>query len=149
MASACNSRPKSPASCCRAGPAVTDFAVKRAAEGAVTLPISVKSALGTEDFRTEYRAFVDAGEIVAVAVDRAVPGTIADLIARYFATPTRLGPTVITQSKVRSIVGRFSEEYGRLPVARVGFEHIDAIVTAKMQRKIGRASCRERVSPYV
>jgi len=79
---------------------------------------------------------MDTSETVGVAVDRAIPGTIADLVARYFATPTRLGPTAITQSKVRSIVGRFSEEYGRLPVARVGFEHIDAIVTAKMQRKM-------------
>jgi len=99
-----------------------------------------KSALGTEDFRIEYRAFMDASETVAVAVDRAVPGTIADLVARYFATPTRLGPTVITQSKVRSIVGRFSEEYGKLPVARVGFEHIDAIVMAKMQRNMVQTS---------
>jgi integrase len=93
------------------------------------------SALGTEGFRQEYRSFMDAPESsVAVAIERAVPGTIDDLVTRYLATPSRLGPTIATQSKVRAILSRFREAHGTKPVARIGFEHIDAIVAAKLPK---------------
>ncbi len=93
------------------------------------------SALGTDEFRHEYRSFLDAPESsVAVAIERAAPGTIDDLVTRYLATPSRLGPTVATQSKVRAILCRFREAHGAKPVARIGFEHIDAIVAAKLPK---------------
>jgi integrase len=98
-----------------------------------------KSALGTEEFRAEYRAFMDAGE-TPIAVTPATPGSIADLVGRYFAVPTRLGPSAATQGKVRRIISAFKDEYGHLPVARVGFEHIEAIVGAKLERKMVQTS---------
>lgn len=95
-----------------------------------------KAPLGTEDFRTEYRSFMEAAPAAPAEVSRAAPGSIADLVARYFATPTRLGPTLTTQSKVRSIIGRFTEEHGSKPVARVSFEHIEAIVGATIDQRM-------------
>lgn len=94
-----------------------------------------KAALGTEDFLAEYRAFMDAAA-PAIQVRPATPGSIADLVARYFAVPTRLGPSASTQNKVRRIIGGFADEYGQLPVARVGFDHIEKIVGAKLERKM-------------
>lgn len=97
-----------------------------------------QAALGTEEFRTEYRSFMEAGSRQAQPApeNRAAPGSIADLVSRYFATPTRLGPTEATQSKVRSIVGRFAAEHGDKPVALVTFEHIDAIIAARLPKRM-------------
>jgi integrase len=96
-----------------------------------------KAALGTEDFRIEYRAFMSGAEDpVAVAIERTVPGSINDLVTRYFATPSRLGPSATTQSKVRRIIGNFRDEYGALPAARVTFEHIDKIIGKKLERRM-------------
>ena len=97
-----------------------------------------KAALGTEEFRAEYRAFMDAAE-PAVGADRAAPGTVADLVGRYFATPTRLGPTAKTQATVRGILDGFRRDYGQLPVARMTFEHVEAIVAARIpKRQVGK-----------
>lgn len=88
-----------------------------------------KAALGTEAFRVEYRGF-DSGKVDTVqqAINRALPGTIDDLVTRYFSVPSRLGPTAATQSKIRAILSRFREEHGHRNVAGVQFEHLDAIV---------------------
>ncbi len=93
-----------------------------------------KAALGTEEFRAEYRAFMDA-EAPMVAADRAAPGSVADLVTRYFATPTRLGPTAQTQATVRGILDGFRRDYGHLPVARMTFEHVEAIVAARIPKR--------------
>jgi hypothetical protein len=93
------------------------------------------SPLGTEEFRAEYRAFMDAEGALERVIDRTAPGSIDNLVTRYFAVPSRLGPTAVTQKKVRTILDRFRGEYGKLPVDRVQFEHIDAII-AKWQIKV-------------
>lgn len=94
-----------------------------------------KAALGTEEFRIEYRAFLDAATGPStIAIERAAPGTIADLVAQYFAVPTRLGPSTVTQDKVRRIVGAFRDEHGSKPVNRIGFEHVEGIIAKKLVR---------------
>lgn len=96
------------------------------------------AALGTEAFRAEYRAFMDAG-IAPVAGDRAAPGTINDLVTRYFAVPERLGPTAATQHRVRLILARFREEHGSKRVAKLTFEHVETIVSARVaKRQVGK-----------
>lgn len=91
-----------------------------------------KAALGTEEFRAEYRAFMDAVPPLAVArLTPAAPGTLDDLVTRYLSVPARLGPTAATQAKVRAIISRFREGRGSRMVAAVTFEHIDAIVAKK------------------
>lgn len=98
-----------------------------------------KAALGTEEFRAEYRAFMDAVP-PPIAVQQAIPGSIADLVSRYVATPSRLGPSATTQAGVRRIIDGFANEHGTKPVARLTFEHIDAIIAAKMVRSMGQTS---------
>lgn len=99
-----------------------------------------KAPLGTEEFRVEYRAFMDGPEEpMAAAINRAVPGTVDDLVTRYFAMPERMGPTVATQSRIRAIISRFRADHGSKPVARITFEHIEAIVSERVQkRQVGK-----------
>jgi integrase len=95
-----------------------------------------KSAFGTEDFRKELAAF-ERGKVDTVqeAIKRTIPGTIDDLVTRYFSVPSRLGPTDDTQRKIRAILSRFREAHGHRIVADVQFEHIEAIIEkAKAKR---------------
>lgn len=88
--------------------------------------------LGTEAFREEYHRF-NSPEAIAEAKEdahaaRAVPGSIGDLLRRYLAVPERLGPSEVTQAKVRRILERFADGREGRPVKGVRFDHIDAII---------------------
>lgn len=88
--------------------------------------------LGTEAFREEYHRFNSQEAVAEAAEDahaaRTIPGSIGDLVRRYFAVPERLGPSETTQAKVRRILERFAEGREDRPVKAVRFEHIDAII---------------------
>lgn len=88
--------------------------------------------LGTEAFRQEYHWFNSAEAIAeareAAAAARCIPGSIGDLLRRYLAVPERLGPSEVTQAKVRNILERFCEGREDRPVKGISFEHIDAII---------------------
>jgi integrase len=90
------------------------------------------SAVGTEDFRIEYRKCLDG--VQPEPVSRYAPGTIGDLFFRYAASPTRLGPTKVTRAKVNSILERFVREHGARTVAGIEFEHVDAILAKRSQK---------------
>lgn len=95
-----------------------------------------KSKLGTEEFRQEYRACLDGREVaIPVKVKRSAPGTIDDLVARYCSLPSRLGPTETTQRKIRGILEKFRKEHGHRTVADLEFEHVEAILQRKMERR--------------
>jgi integrase len=90
------------------------------------------SPLGTEAFREEYHRFNSVEQIAAsaasLAANRCTPGSIGDLLRRYVAIPERLGPSEVTQIKVRNILERFAEGREDRPVKDIRFEHIDAII---------------------
>lgn len=90
----------------------------------------LKGELGSEAFREEYAACMKAA-VNAAAPSRARAGTIDDLVTRYIAAPARLGPTPATQARVRAIVNRFRDGYGKAFVADVEFEHIDQIIAGR------------------
>lgn len=95
-----------------------------------------KAKYGTDPFRDEYRACLDgAANKIRPGADKIVPGTIHDLIARYCAVPSRLGPSATTQNKIRNILEKFRAEHGQRFVDDVEFEHIDAIIAAKQKKK--------------
>ena len=99
-----------------------------------------KSALGTEDFRIEYAAFMDPTAPAKAAeqarIDRATPGSLLDLFNRYVGVPERLGPTVPTQKRVRGVLERFVEGREARMVRDVRVDHLDAII-AKARVKTG------------
>ncbi|WP_408591623.1 tyrosine-type recombinase/integrase [Novosphingobium sp.] len=94
---------------------------------------------GTEEFRKEYHAFLHPADIKpVVAAPRYAVGSIDDLVSRYLSVPERLGPSEVTQSKIRAIIEDFREgvtqtgaRIGTLPTARVTFEAIDKIIARK------------------
>ena len=93
-----------------------------------------KAAFGTKEFQAEYDRFMEpetAPEPAAPA-SKAVPGTIDDLVTRYFSVPTRLGPTEVTQGKIRAVIEDFRAGRGHKRVALVTFEAIDKIVAKKL-----------------
>lgn len=92
-----------------------------------------KSALGTEEFREEYHRFNKPEAIAQAAREaaelRTIPGTVADLRRQYYAVPTRLGPTVTTQEKIRSVLDRgFFDGREDRPVRDIRFDHLEAII---------------------
>ncbi|MBC2668734.1 tyrosine-type recombinase/integrase [Novosphingobium piscinae] len=93
-----------------------------------------RSELGTEDFRAEYHAFMHPDQVEAPkpVPSKAKPGTIDDLVDRYFAVPERLGPSEVTQQKVRAVIEDFRTGRGDRPVSLVTFEAIDKIVAKKL-----------------
>lgn len=102
--------------------------------------------LGTEAFREEYHRFNSAEAIAeareATAAAHCTPGSIGDLLRRYVAVPERLGPSEVTQTKVRNILERFCEGREDRPVKGLTFEHIDAVI-AKARIKMVDAKGRK------
>lgn len=95
--------------------------------------------LGTEAFREEWRRFNDPeavdASIVPAAAKGITPGTIDDLKERYYKVPSRLGPTLTTQSKVTSVLNRgFFDGRGDRPVRSIRFDHIEAILSKRRTR---------------
>lgn len=96
--------------------------------------------LGTEEFRAEYHAFMHPGEVRAPEpAPRYKAGTIDDLVERYFAVPKRLGPSAVTQQKVKAVIedfrdgkGKSGGRRGERMVRDVTFEAIDKIIAKKM-----------------
>jgi integrase len=92
-----------------------------------------QAALGTQAFTLEYQRY-NSLDAIAQAADEAhqsrlVPGSIGDLLRRYLAVPERLGPSEVTQTKIRQILERFAQGREDRPVAAVRFEHIDSIIS--------------------
>jgi len=90
--------------------------------------------LGTEEFRAEYAAF-EAATLDSVSfASRWAHGSVGDLVTRYLSVVSRLGPTLVTQAKVRAVIEDFREAHGKRFVADFRFEHIDVIVQAKREK---------------
>lgn len=91
-----------------------------------------KSRIGTPDFEAELAA-CRAGEIPSIepGADRIVPGTIEDLVTRYYRSQDFLTGSEMTQRKNRSILEAFRAEHGTKRVAALQFEHVDAILAKK------------------
>jgi integrase len=89
-----------------------------------------KAQLGTEEFRVEYRHCLD-NPIRQVGLETNAPGSIGDLIARWYKGTqfTNGGPA--TQMKNRGLLEGFRAAHGDKMVETIQFEHIDAILAAR------------------
>ncbi|MGE0178948.1 MAG: tyrosine-type recombinase/integrase [Sphingomonas sp.] len=84
---------------------------------------------GSEAFRAEYRACLEQAPAEGGGATRAAPGSIAELIVRFYASPAwrgRMKPS--SQRTYRSIIERFRAAHGDKPVAMVQTRHLDAIL---------------------
>jgi integrase len=107
-----------------------------------------KAVLGTEEFRAEYHACLNPTAVGAatMTVSRAAPGTINDLVERYYNPPTRLGPSGVTQAKVRAVIESFRRGRGDRKVIDVRFDHLDAIIARKRDKSMVATKSGTRVT---
>jgi integrase len=90
------------------------------------------AAFGTSAFWDEYASFMDPAAAKSKAeTHRFPPGTLDDLLSRYYQVPERLGPSLVTQAKVRAVLEDFREGRGGRKVSDVTFDHIDRIIAKK------------------
>jgi integrase len=68
---------------------------------------------------------------VEIGADRIKPGTIADLIARYYRAPEFVGLKESTRSTYRSIIEPFREAHGEKRVAVLKREHVKDMLARK------------------
>jgi integrase len=85
---------------------------------------------GTDEFWAEYRAWRD-GERLEVGIKRTRPGSINDVIARYYRSVEWTGLAPSSQTTRRYTLERFREEHGDKPVAQLKREHVQRMVEAK------------------
>jgi integrase len=88
---------------------------------------------GTREFWDEYAAFLepDAQQAPEEPKTRAAAGSLDDLVTRYLSVPERLGPSEVTQAKVRAVIEDFRTGRGERQVHLVTFEAIDKIIAKK------------------
>ncbi|HEX7873962.1 MAG TPA: tyrosine-type recombinase/integrase [Sphingobium sp.] len=91
-----------------------------------------KSLPGSVEFMTEYAEATQARVEAGKGGREAARGTINDLCARYYETPTWRSMAPTSQKTYRGIIERFREKHGAKPVAAVTTGHLDAIL-GKMQ----------------
>lgn len=84
---------------------------------------------GTEGFREEYRAFLDRSPMRA-GRDRALPGSMADLLARYLRSGDFSGADV-TRAKNRRILENYVADRKDWPVAEVTWEPLENLLKKK------------------
>lgn len=96
-----------------------------------------KADLGTDEFRAEYRDFGESKLEEHPIASKWGPGTAGDLVTRYVSVPSRLGPSLTTQAKVRQILDKFRDEHGHRYVADFTFEAIDTIISRKRVKVLG------------
>lgn len=91
-----------------------------------------QAPFGTQAFEAELEA-CRAGELRPGAA-KIVPGTINDLVARYYLSQDFRRQGDVTQAKNRGIIEKFRADHGEKRVALVQFEHIDKILADKAER---------------
>ncbi|MBT3371982.1 MAG: tyrosine-type recombinase/integrase [Rhodospirillaceae bacterium] len=86
---------------------------------------------GTEEFENEYRAWRD-GAPLDIAISRTQPGTINDLVVRYYRSVGWANLAASTKTQRRNILERFREKAGNKAVATLRREDITRMIEAKL-----------------
>lgn len=89
---------------------------------------------GSPEFMKAYQEALDpkTAQRVEIGASKTMPGTIADLVARYYKAPEFVGLKESTRSTYRSIIEPFREKHGEKRVATLQREHIKAMLAAKI-----------------
>lgn len=94
-----------------------------------------KSMFGTPEFEAELQQTI-ARAPKPIGAARIVPGTIADLITRWYRSGDFAGGNDRTRHKMRGIVERFRAEFGDDRVADFTFEHVEAILVRTSRKRL-------------
>ncbi|MBK8160870.1 MAG: tyrosine-type recombinase/integrase [Rhodospirillaceae bacterium] len=106
---------------------------------------------GSEVFMLAYQAAL-AGETaprLEIGADRSKPGTIAALVAAYFASSDFQGLAPSTRITYRNIIERFRAEYGALPVNRLERRHIRAMIEKRAKTPAAANNLLKRIRSLI
>lgn len=97
----------------------------------------------SEDWWKEYHACMEgiAAPKVQPGADRIIPGSIADLIVRFYGSSAWQKPSVDTRNDYRLIIERFRVQLGDTVAAELRYEHADRI----MQKMADRPTAANRL----
>jgi len=101
-----------------------------------------KQPHGTKAFDLEYAAAL-AGEVQAEPPSRLTPGSVADVIARYYADAAFLDLRASTQVVYRGVLERFRDTFGARPMKEFDAEHISRLMTTMREKPHAAARLRK------
>jgi integrase len=88
---------------------------------------------GSPEFMQAYEAALSGAPKTEVGAERTKPGTINDLVAKYFASPAFLGlPSPATQATYRGIIEAFRREHGDKRVSHLRREDVEHLLIKKL-----------------
>jgi integrase len=103
-----------------------------------------KNPIGSPEWLAEYHEYEAADGTFIKA--RYAPGTLGDLITRYYRSQDFNSQGEVSQAKNRAVIEEFRQGRDDRPVALLTFEHID-IILAKKAQKVGEDGCRATGGP--
>jgi integrase len=84
----------------------------------------------------EFKADLKAAKANEAPIDRSNEGTVNDLVARYYSSATFQKAGGARQKVARGIIESFRVEFGKDMVADFTFEHIEAILLSRAQKRL-------------
>lgn len=96
-----------------------------------------KARFPSEEWWKEYNACLEgkAAPKVEPGRDRVIPGSINDLVSRYYGSADWQRPNAETRSKMQSIIDRFrAGDLGNVPARDFGYPHASAVLAAMANR---------------
>jgi integrase len=101
-----------------------------------------KAPFGTKAFEREYAACLEA-EKPAIGADRIHPGSVSDVIARYYSDTAFQDLKPVTQKVYRGVLERFRSAFGDDPMIRFDAERIQRVMNAMRDKPHAAARLRK------
>lgn len=102
----------------------------------------IKAPFGSKDFEREYAACL-ASEPAPIGLGRIKPGTVSDVIARYYADNAFQDLAPATQTVYRGVLERFRDKFGDDPIRAFDAEKISRLMTAMRHKPHAAARLRK------
>lgn len=105
-------------------------------------PRYLQSPFGTKDFEREYAALL-AAEPIKLGEGRIIPGSVSDVIARYYSDNAFQDLRDSTKVVYRGVLERFRVDFGNDPMLRFDAERISRLMNAMRHKPSAAARLRK------
>lgn len=105
-------------------------------------PYYFKAPHGTKEFELEYAACLQA-EPARIGIGRIKPGSVSDVIARYYDDNSFRDLKEATQVVYRGVLERFRNTFGDDPIKRFDAEHISRLMNTMRHKPHAAARLRK------
>lgn len=101
-----------------------------------------RSPYGSKDFEREYAACLEA-EPIKIGADRVRPGSVSDVIARYYSDGAFMDLRPSTQVVYRGVLEQFRSAFGDDPMRRFDADRIAKLMTSMRHKPHAAARLRK------